>query len=67
MLNISETPRTDAKLLEMDMQDLEFGHKFRELKEFTKGLERELSSCQEKLKEFEIKQEKIAEALQLSL
>lgn len=30
---------TDAKLIELDMQDLEFSHKFRELKKFCYEME----------------------------
>lgn len=37
------TPRTDAELQRMDMEDLEFGHKFRELRDFARTLERELA------------------------
>ena len=37
------TPLTDAKLRELDMQDLELGHKYRELKDFCKFLEKEMN------------------------
>ena len=45
------TPLTDAKLRELDMQDLEFGHKYRELKDFCKFLEKEMNVCRKMAKE----------------
>ena len=45
------TPLTDAKLRELDMQDLEFGHKFRELKEFCKFLEGQMNVSTKMAKE----------------
>lgn len=38
----SETPLTDAFLIDLDMQDLEFGHKYRELVKHTRFLEKHL-------------------------
>jgi hypothetical protein len=43
MNNNIPTPKIDSKLVEMDMADLEFGHKFRELRDFARQLERELA------------------------
>lgn len=42
---MSNSSRTDAKLVEWDMQDLEFRHKFRNLKEWANQLERELGAA----------------------
>jgi len=47
----SNTPETDAKLIEMDMADLELGHKFRELKDFARKLERERDEARKALDE----------------
>ncbi len=38
----SDTPLTDAFLANLDMQDLELGHKYRELVKHTKFLEKHL-------------------------
>lgn len=48
-----ETPRTNAKLAELDMQDLEFGHKHRELKAFTKLLELETTTLQSQVSQLQ--------------
>lgn len=40
---MSDTPRTDAKIVEIDMMDLSIGHKLRENQAWAKHLERELA------------------------
>lgn len=45
MKNETPTPRTDARHVEMQMQDLQIGHQLSELINFARQLERELNEA----------------------
>ena len=46
-MNNTPTPRTDARHVEVQMQDLQIGHQLRELINFARQLEQELNELKE--------------------
>jgi hypothetical protein len=47
------TPRTDAAIINGEMADLELGHRHREIKDFARQLEREVTLCEKALMKLE--------------